>query len=296
MDPIVKAVERARGTGHHTSVTTGESSTIMDPIVKAVERARATGPHSADQYSPRPAGGQPSAGEPKSSQVIQLDRAHLEGNRIVAHDAADARSRPFDILRTQILHQMDKNRWQFLAVTSPRAGCGKTLTAINLALSISRLPERSVFLMDLDLHKPELLSSLGVTAEQGVVGILGGKYSLSETVVEVRAGSTAIKILPAERRVVDPSELISGRPMRTLLQDIKAAYPSNVVIIDLPPMLATDDVLALMPQIDCALLVAAVGNSSVSDIKTCNMHLHSTPLLKVVLNKSTEPIDQYEYY
>ena len=52
------------------------------------------------------------------------------------------------MLRTQVLQAMDHNGWQILAITSPTAGCGKSVTACNLAMSIARLPERSVLLVD----------------------------------------------------------------------------------------------------------------------------------------------------
>ena len=278
----------------------------MDPILNAIERAKSDAARAGDRppamrpIAERPvsmrAPGLAAVREPKPLQTIQLDRARLENNRIVAHDPGDPRSRPYDILRTQVLQQMDRNGWQFLAITSPRPGCGKTLTALNLAFSISRQPERSVFLVDLDLHKPQLLETLGSKSKQGVVGILDGTQTLADSVIEARVGSTAVTLLPAETRVVDPSELIAARTMRTLLQDIKKDYPSHIVIIDMPPMLATDDVLALLPQIDCVLLVAAVGNSTVSDVKECTKHLHSTPLVKMVLNKSIERMQQYDYY
>jgi Mrp family chromosome partitioning ATPase len=59
-------------------------------------------------------------------------------------------------LRTQVLQEMDDNGRQFLAVTSGTAGCGKTITACNLAVSIARLTERSVLLVDFDMQRPKL--------------------------------------------------------------------------------------------------------------------------------------------
>ena len=48
--------------------------------------------------------------------------------------------------------------------------------------------------------------------------------------------------------------------MRNLLQDFKRTYQSHIIIVDLPPILSSDDVIAVLPQIDCVLLVAAVGH------------------------------------
>src|SRR5437016_7467020 len=73
--------------------------------------------------------------------------------------------------------------WRYSAAlrrfTSPTPDCGKTLTALNLALSIARQPERSVLLVDLDIQKGYVASSLGLRCEGGVLGVLEGRTPLS---------------------------------------------------------------------------------------------------------------------
>jgi len=138
----------------------------MEQIRQAVERAKAMEVATAEQlgrvasspprqqitrtasHSDLAAGGK----EPESARQVDLDLTHLEGCRIIAHNVSDPRSKSFDMLRTQILQSMDQRNWRFLAVTSPTPGCGKTLTAINLALSIAHQPDRAALLVDLDLH------------------------------------------------------------------------------------------------------------------------------------------------
>ena len=71
---------------------------------------------------------------------IEINSSDLISRRIVSHNGGDQRSRPYDMLRTQVLQSMDLNGWKILGVTSPTPGCGKTLTAINLAFSIARQP------------------------------------------------------------------------------------------------------------------------------------------------------------
>src|SRR6266436_2366622 len=86
-------------------------------------------------------------------EEVELDVPYLRSQRIVAHDGKDLNSRHFDMLRTEVLRSMDLKGWKTLAVTSPTPACGKTLTAINLALSMARQPERQVLLADLYLRK-----------------------------------------------------------------------------------------------------------------------------------------------
>src|SRR5689334_19810343 len=136
----------------------------MEQIKQAVDRAKAgateeplrpmtplhgQGAHPVAEAKSPPQRVERSTGSPRRVYEVALDWSHLEQHRIIGHNVADPRSKVFDVLRTQVLQAMDQKNWQFLAVTSPTEGCGKTLTAINLALSIARQPERSALLIDM---------------------------------------------------------------------------------------------------------------------------------------------------
>src|SRR5262245_60361848 len=277
----------------------------MEQIIKAVERATAGQEELRGRNSPRPRPGaaagrlrQPPRIDEFVSPIkdVELDWQHLETRRIIAHNATDPRAKSFDMLRTQVLQSMNQRNWQFLAVTSPTAGCGKTVTAINLALSIARQPERSVLLVDLDFQKPQVARCLGLECDHGVLSVLEGRATLADAMVQADTGNQQLLVLPTEFPIVGSSEWISSRAMTALLQDIKRDFKSRTVIFDMPPMLASDDVIALLPQIDCVLLVAAVGTSTVSEIKECNRHLQSAEVVRLVLNKASEPTAKYHYY
>jgi protein-tyrosine kinase len=268
----------------------------MEPIRQAVERAKATGvappepqgrPISAPHVQP------PSLSNTRPDhslriKEVELDRKHLENCRLIAHNAADPRASSFDMLRTQVLQSMDQRNWQFLAVTSPTAGCGKTVTSINLALSIARQPERAVFLIDLDLHRPQVASCLGIKCQNGLLSVLDGRSGLPDAMVEARVDSYQFLVLPTEGPILGSSELLASRAMSSLLQTIKRDFNSYTVILDMPPMLTGDDVIALLPQLDCVLLVAAVGISTLSELKQCSKHLQSAEVVRVVLNRTPD--------
>ena len=268
----------------------------MEPIRQAVERAKASGvappepqgrPISARQVQP-PGLGNTRPDHTLHIKEVQLDRQHLENCRLIAHNAADPRASSFDMLRTQVLQSMDQRNWQFLAVTSPTAGCGKTVTSINLALSIARQPERAVFLVDLDLHRPQVASCLGIKCQNGLLSVLDGRAGLPDAMVQARIDNYQFLVLPAEGPILGSSELLASRAMSSLLQTIKRDFKSYTVILDMPPMLTGDDVIALLPQLDCVLLVAAVGTSTLSELKQCSKHLQSAEVVRVVLNKTPD--------
>jgi len=283
----------------------------MEKIKQAVEQAKAgkigERLHSViaeHDQSTSAARGEPQSRAQKAEPVakhhgsvpeITLNWPDLERHRVVAHNVADPRARAFDILRTQVLQVMDQKNWHVLAITSPTTGCGKTLTAINLALSIARQPERSALLVDMDLQRPQIAKSLGLTCDNGLLGVLERRITLSDAILKARIGKHQVTVLACETSTSHSSEWMASREMSSVIEDIRRGYSSHTVILDMPPILASDDVISILPRLDCVLLVAAVGISTVSEIQQCNRHLQSTEVVRVVLNKTADAGAGYYY-
>jgi hypothetical protein len=237
----------------------------------------------------------PTSEPARGLREAELDPRHLQSERIVSHVVANPLSRPFDMLRTQILQSMDAaSNSKIIAVTSPTAGCGKTVTAVNLAFSIARQPERSVMLMDLDFPKPRVASCLGLEPNPGVLGVLQGRSRIEEAIVHARIGQQNVMVLPTSSSL-GSSELMASRPMATLFEDLRRDYRSQIIIVDLPPILSSDDVIAILPQVDCALLVVAVGTTKVSEMEECTRHLQSTEVVRIAVNKVPYAGTNYVY-
>jgi len=272
----------------------------MDQIRKAVERAK--GPATSDppiRQSGQAAAQQNNRASPKDSVYgveIALNRAYLENRRIIAHDIADPRSKSFDMLRTQVLQSMDAQSWQILGITSPTEACGKSVVATNLALSIARQPGRSVLLIDMDLQKPQIARNLGLKCDRGLMSLLAGRTSLPTSLFQTYVRSERLLVLPCEASTQHSSEWISSRPMSAVLHEIKRDFRAWTVIVDLPPILPSDDVISILPQLDCVLFVVAAGTTTTQEIKECNKHLASTDVVRVVLNKSEDTTSTYYAY
>ncbi len=268
---------------------------MMEHIRKAVERAKDL----PNDPFPDPAGQQPddrSRTTQTAARDITLDVAHLESKRIIAHDIVDPRSRSFDMLSTQVLQSMDLKSWQLLGATSATEGCGKSVVSVNLALSIARQPERSILLVDLDLRKPQVASYLGIGNELGLLSVLNGRATLQNALVQARVGRREIVVLPCEAPTVNSSEWIASRAMRGLMQDIKREFRGWTMIFDLPPLLSGDDVISILPQLDCVLFVVGAGRTTTEEIKECNRHLESAEVVRVVLNKAEDATAAYYSY
>ena len=133
-----------------------------------------------------------------------------------------------------------------------------------------------------------MTASLGLKGKFGLLSTLQGKLPLREAITRARIDRYKLDVLIIEQSIPNASEWMASRPMKALLQLIRRELPSHVVILDTPPMLATDDFLSVLPEVDCVLLVGAVGMSTVSDIEHCKGHLQSANIVRVVLNKVRE--------
>jgi Mrp family chromosome partitioning ATPase len=275
----------------------------MERIKEAIERAKAARQRPAepglrDRPMPpiRPAsqtGAAAPAPAPADYRPVKLDRGHLEANRIVSLDGADPRAGRFDMLRTQVVKRMADNNWQMLAITSPKAGCGKTVTSVNLALSLARQPDRGVLLIDLDLRNPHVANYLGFEPRYRLLDVVLGEVPLNEALVAPEVPGAGLLVLGNSQAIGNSAELISSVHMREMVTALRRRFADYIIMFDMSPMLATDDMLAFMPLIDCMMLVAAVGQTAVGDIEECERHVRPENYLGIVLNKSEDAGDSY---
>ena len=227
--------------------------------------------------------------------VVALDPEHLEFMRIIAHNVLDLRSRAYYMLRGKFCGPWPRKN-QPIGVTSPTAGCGKTLTSVNLAMSIARQQDKSALLVDLESAMAASRQDPRPEASTGVFGALEGKMTLPDAILRAQIGNHQVSLLPCETSTSHSSEWCASHETRSLIQDIRTYCRSQIAIIDLPPVLTGDDVISILPHLDCVILVTAVGVSTTSDIERCKRHLQSTEVVRVVLNKSAEQGVEHYYY
>jgi Mrp family chromosome partitioning ATPase len=149
----------------------------MDYIQQAIDKARsqrqqdgAMPPVQPPRTESRP--GTPAKIAYTQTRTIVPAPAQLARQRVIAGFPEDKRAESYRQLRTQVLHKFRENNWRTLAVTSPNPQAGKTLTALNLAISLSLEVNQTVLLVDLDLRHPSILEKLGIDAEFGLVDYL----------------------------------------------------------------------------------------------------------------------------
>jgi protein-tyrosine kinase len=230
----------------------------------------------------------------KHTRVVKLRLEHLEKNRIVAFNKNDPKSMVFDLLRTHVLQKMEENGWRTLAITSPTPEAGKTVVAINLAMSIAQQTNKTAMLVDFDLRRPKIGTYLGIPMEKSLNDLLDGTAELSD--VLVNPDIPRLVVLPTRDPVKNSSETLSSKKIADLIKDMRERYKSRIVIFDLPPVLVIDDAIALLPQIDCVLMVVANGMSTKREIEDSLRLLPAANLVGTILNKAEIEPSAYYYY
>lgn len=218
------------------------------------------------------------------TRVIDVSPDLLKDKRVVAMQQNDVVKDAYKMLRTQILQRMRENGWNTLAITSPGVGEGKTLTAVNLAISLASEGNQTVLLVDLDLRRPGIHTLFSHQPEKGISDYLTDNTPLSE--ILFNPGIDRLVVVPAGAPMVDSSELLSTQRMTDLVTELKQRYPSRLVLFDLPPLLVTDDALAFLPNVDAALMVVEEGKTQEEDLLHAVELLQGTAVLGTVLNKA----------
>lgn len=202
--------------------------------------------------------------------------------RLTGHDRAMLRA--FDDLRTQLLRTMHGAGWSRIAVVAPTAGSGASFTALNLALSIARIPDARALLMDLDQRAPHIAGMLGMRALGDMQRLLAGEVRAQDHLVKP-ADTLALGLACGSAQ--NPSEILHARRTGAVLDGILDALRPDIALYDLPPMLEHDDLEAFLPQVDGVLLVADATRTVARQITECERRLEgNTHLLGIILNRT----------
>lgn len=229
-------------------------------------------------------------------QPITLDKAALHDAFILPQLQDAGALRAYKILRTRVLRRLEANQWHSFAITGVTAGEGKTLTAINLAIALAQDTSTWVALIDLDLQRPRVAEYLGMRSSHGEKGL--GDYLLGNASFENIVYQPEIErlaVIPNFTPMQNSSETLTSQRMLELMQALEAEAPRRILIFDMPPVLAADDVLAFAPQIDGLLLVVAEGTTERSSLRQAKEVLAEMNLMGVVLNRSAERNDAAYY-
>ena len=186
---------------------------------------------------------------------------------------------------------------QIIAVTSPAAGEGKTLTSINLAGAMARESDVRVLLIDADLRRPSVAKALGLT-DGDVNGF--ADVIASETADLASAARPiapfSLSVVPAGTPGPAIHKTLRSPRLEALLQNARKEY--GVIIIDTPPLLPVFDSALLSRLVDGLLVVVAANQTPRKLLGEALNLVDPAKVMGIVFNRDDRPMFGYydEYY
>jgi capsular exopolysaccharide synthesis family protein len=207
--------------------------------------------------------------------------AVLDPLLVAALDPLSLAAEQYRSLRSRIGRAEGGQAIRVLQVTSPGTSDGKTVTSLNLALTMAQEFQRRVLVIDADLRRPRVHALLGLAPGPGLVDVLTGAASLGEALVAIPEYN--LTVLPAGGPYDRPAELLGSAPMRRLIDALRSQFDG--IVIDSPPAMVSDPA-AVAPLVDRLLLVVRAGSTTRPAIARAISALGSPKLLGLVFNES----------
>jgi len=230
-------------------------------------------------------------------EALNVLPEQFEDQNIVGFRNADTRARPFKLLRSQIVRQMEEREIKLIGVTSAAPNVGKTFVASNMAAALSRIADFDVYLVDLDLHRPAVAGRFTLDAEGwGIHDFLSGEQREMGQIAR-RINDERLVVVPGYRRDVATGELLSSAAGLELFESLRALPKNSIVIVDMPPIFADDDAVIIGQHLDGFILVVEDGKTTRKQVMETIRLLSPTPFLGAVLNRYRSQLfaDEYGY-
>jgi non-specific protein-tyrosine kinase len=228
------------------------------------------------------------------STKIDLDHDCLLNNRCIGISPDSPELESYKVLRTKIQQLTRGKGWNTIMITSADAGEGKTLTAVNLALTFARAYNQTVMLVDCDFRHQSIQKLLGLESSAGLIDYLVDGRPLNEFIIW--PGIDKLTLISGGRTFEDSSELLASPRMKNLVTELKSRYDDRYIIFDVPPILGNADAMALTPYVDCIVMVVEEGQSSMRSVKKAVEAIPQEKFLGFVMNRQKDGGSRYRQY
>lgn len=193
--------------------------------------------------------------EPKVLGELARDLLALKEPRSVYAEAYRA-------VRTNLFFSSPDNPPRVFVVTSAGQQEGKTMTAVNLAITMA-LSEKRVLLVDADMRRPRVHKIFGIGNTFGLSNLIGGSPDVDAAVRDTPVPTLAV--IPSGPVPPNPSEMLGSARLGKLLDLLRQKY--DVIILDCTPLLAVTDATVLATRVDGVIFVIKAGATSRKIIK-----------------------------
>jgi succinoglycan biosynthesis transport protein ExoP len=198
----------------------------------------------------------------------------------------------YQSLRMKIERLRQTQDLRVIAVTSPGASDGKTVTAINLAGALARGAASRVLLIDADLRRPEVAKQLRLEDDSVGLADLLGDRALAIGQVARPIEPFNMDAIPAGIVTTPIHDMFRSDRLPQLLNEARERY--DYVIIDTPPIVPVVDSALLARVVDGVLVVVSANKTPRRLLEEALNQLDSAKVLGIVFNNDERPL--YGYY
>jgi receptor protein-tyrosine kinase/non-specific protein-tyrosine kinase len=170
---------------------------------------------------------------------------------------------------------------------------GKSITALNLAISLAQEFDHTVLLIDADLRRPSIHTYLDMPQRVGLADCLLGEADMNDVII--RTGIGKLSVITAGREIPNPVELFTSQKMETFIAEIKYRYPDRYIIFDTPPVLPFAETRTLAHLVDGIVLVVRERLASQENVKETLDALKGCGMLGVVYNDAATSLQDERY-
>lgn len=182
----------------------------------------------------------------------ELPKSLVDQQEMIGDKLNFASQEAYKLLRTNLIFSMsDEEKCKIVGITSALRGEGKSTTAINLAYSLAEAKKKTL-LIEGDMRLPLVQRVLRFDSAIGLSNVLTGLNKLDEA-VRHEVFLETLSVLPSGEIPPNPSELLSSMKMKDILSKLSKDY--DYIIIDLPPINAVSDGLAIANLVSGMLIV-----------------------------------------
>ena len=229
------------------------------------------------------------------SRRFEFDRKKAAQNRCVSLFPESEEIEFYKILRTQIQQRTKAQGWNTIMITSTQPGEGKTITSINLAVTMAKEFNQTVLLVDCDLRRQKIHDYLGLKSDRGLIDYLIDDQPLNDLITWPNIPH--MTLISGGGTIRESTELLGSPKMIALVREMKARYDDRYVLFDVPPILAGADATAFAPLMDGVVMVVEAARTTKKDLKKALSLIPQEKLIGVVLNKSKTSVKgSYKYY
>ena len=220
--------------------------------------------------------------------------SRMDPSLIAFHDPYSVEAEMFKVLRTNILFASEKQPPKTILVTSALPGDGKSFVSANLAISIAQGIEEHVLLIDGDIRKADIHQRFGYGQVTGLSDYLAKGDDIADSLLKTPIAK--LTLLPAGRRPANPSELMSSKKMKALLEEVKKRYEDRYIIIDSPPPAMASETNAIAKYVDGVIVVVRAEKTPREAVADTIEQIGKEKLLGIVLNQANKGTTKYYGY